>query len=152
MSEDKRLPGIGVSPDDVAALLNWVVSAYSLGRRHPPAKVGEDCYAHFAHELERAARFTRDAEQAFITGIQKILSERQPMAPLPGRCKDCMFWHEVNTGRHQWHECEASTWTPMTSPMEEDGFALYAEATDDSGVESGIKTGPEFGCTKFKKL
>ena len=67
------------------------------------------------------------------------------------RCKNCQFWLEFNYGRDGiTHECSFPDWGTYNSKPEADSFTLYADALDDSGLQCGIITGPEFGCLKFK--
>lgn len=67
-----------------------------------------------------------------------------------GNCKDCKFWESHFDGRKEWHTCEAADWVDREDKIGEEGFALYAEALDDSGLMAGLKTGPLFGCIKFQ--
>ena len=53
-----------------------------------------------------------------------------------GRCKECMFW-----SRSYENECDN---------VGEDDFLIRAEADDDSGLDYGLITGPNFGCVKFE--
>jgi hypothetical protein len=34
--------------------------------------------------------------------------------------------------------------------LTDNGIEIYAECLDDSGLEYGMKTGPNFGCNQFK--
>ena len=67
-----------------------------------------------------------------------------------GYCKDCRNWrsHFGEFGK-TWQTCEGVDWTDMTDRINEDGFALYAESDDNSGLSAGLRTGPLFGCIKF---
>ena len=62
-------------------------------------------------------------------------------------CKDCKFW-SVNTVALQkpWTTCERLDWVPINHPLAEDNAALYS----DAGEDTGLKTGPMFGCVKFQ--
>lgn len=66
-------------------------------------------------------------------------------------CKDCKYWetHKSPDGNN-WTTCVVVTLSPYDAPIAEDGFAIYAEAAEDSWLTCGIKTGPLFGCTKFE--
>lgn len=66
-----------------------------------------------------------------------------------GYCKDCKHWY-IASGHTHWNTCEAVDSAEHDEKIPEDGFALYADALDDSGLESGLKTGPLFGCLKFQ--
>lgn len=70
-----------------------------------------------------------------------------------GNCKNCEYWeaHSDLPGL-QWNTCEAPNLVNRADKIEDDTFALYANAHDDSGLEWGLKTGPMFGCVKFKLL
>lgn len=67
-------------------------------------------------------------------------------------CKDCKHWeyHEDNWGG-KWHECGAvDSDKQAAGDVKDADFVVYAEAHDDSGMQSGLKTGPLFGCIKFQ--
>ena len=66
-----------------------------------------------------------------------------------GHCKDCKHWH-VALGHTTWNTCEGVDSAEYDEKIPDDGFAMYASAHDDSGLESGLKTGPMFGCIKFQ--
>ena len=60
-----------------------------------------------------------------------------------GLCKDCKYW--ING------ECvdlDLDTFNDMK--LEGSDRALYY-IMDDSGLDCGLKTGPEFGCVRFRK-
>jgi hypothetical protein len=69
------------------------------------------------------------------------------------RCKDCRFWEEHGTfppfggkALKTWHECERPEWVAQDATIPDDAIALYADASDDTGLNAGMKTGPLFGC------
>ncbi len=64
-------------------------------------------------------------------------------------CKDCRHWHQA-LGHDNWNTCEAPDAAEYDDKIPDDGFALYADAHDDSGLSYGLKTGPMFGCIKFQ--
>ena len=64
-------------------------------------------------------------------------------------CKNCKFWEYHNTGRESWHSCGMVDCTELGYKVADDAFSLYAEALDNSGLETGLITGPMFGCIKF---
>ena len=71
-----------------------------------------------------------------------------------GNCKDCKHWEHHSEdfyGKNlkEWHECEAVGGADYDEKIPDDGFALYADAADDTDLSSGLKTGPMFGCFKF---
>ena len=67
-------------------------------------------------------------------------------------CKDCKHWDShLNTRGKSWNTCEAPNWVGYADKIPDDGFAIYADAHDDSGLECGLKTGPLFSCIKFDK-
>lgn len=69
-----------------------------------------------------------------------------------GHCKDCKFWeYHYDIWRKEWHTCEAVDGVYYSDKIPDDSFAIYAEADDDSGLNSGLKTGPLFGCIKFQE-
>lgn len=51
----------------------------------------------------------------------------------------------------QWNTCEAPEWVGYGDKIDDDGFAIFAEASDDHGLNCGLKTGPMFGCVKFER-
>jgi hypothetical protein len=66
-------------------------------------------------------------------------------------CKDCKYWETHTDCRGKsWSTCEAAPWVGRSYKISDDSFAIYADASDDSGLECGLKTGPMFGCIKFK--
>jgi|GEM_PF-2895864 len=69
-----------------------------------------------------------------------------------GHCKDCKHWesHEDFRGK-QWTTCEAPDWLGIADKISADGLAIFADASDDTGLNAGLKTGPMFGCVKFMK-
>lgn len=67
-----------------------------------------------------------------------------------GHCKDCKHWH-VALGHTTWNTCEAvDSGVEHDQVIPDDSFAMYADASDDSGLDYGLKTGPLFGCIKFQ--
>ena len=61
-----------------------------------------------------------------------------------GLCKDCKYW--------SYGEC-ADIYIDASNCMKIEGSdrMLYCSVKDDSGLDYGLKTGPEFGCVRFKK-
>lgn len=69
-------------------------------------------------------------------------------------CKNCAFW-----GAYRENVCDGergsvkSTFSRAhralanTSP---NGFAVHADASDDTGLDSALVTGPDFGCIHFE--
>lgn len=61
-------------------------------------------------------------------------------------CKNCKYWEFRNFGYDgQWHECMCPN-----DNLADNGIELYAECLDNSGLEYGMKTGPNFACNQFK--
>lgn len=61
-----------------------------------------------------------------------------------GLCKDCKYWY--------CGECdnlELEDFNDMK--LEGSDRELYYRVDDDSGLDCGLKTGPEFGCVRFRK-
>ena len=58
-------------------------------------------------------------------------------------CKDCMYW---KYGERV--DLDLDTFNDMK--LEGSDRALYY-IMDDSGLDCGLKTGPEFGCVRFRK-
>ena len=54
--------------------------------------------------------------------------------------------------RRSWTECEAVDFKDhATHGVKDEGsFAVYASVADDQGLETGLLTGPMFGCIKFQ--
>lgn len=68
-----------------------------------------------------------------------------------GNCQDCQHWrHIVNVGNEKYTECGIVDWLEPNDAVPIDGFAIYANAPDDTGLRAGLKTGPLFGCTFFE--
>ena len=63
---------------------------------------------------------------------------------MTGLCKDCKYWDDG--------EC-VDLYLDTFNCMKLDGSerALYYIVDDDSGLDCGLKTGPEFGCVRFRK-
>lgn len=70
-----------------------------------------------------------------------------------GFCKDCISWsHHCDTWKKEWNECDAVDGeNDYSKKIKEDDFAIYSFAHDDSGLETGLLTGPMFGCNKFQE-
>lgn len=68
-----------------------------------------------------------------------------------GYCKDCHYW-QSHTGQNNvpWHTCQLPNWANYNEDIGRDNMAIYVDANDDSGLEYDLKTGPMFGCLKFK--
>lgn len=66
-------------------------------------------------------------------------------------CKDCRFWESHTERNKTWTTCGKVTEVWFSDKINENDFAVYSRADDDSGLESGLKTGPMFGCLKFEK-
>lgn len=73
-----------------------------------------------------------------------------------GNCKDCKFWEShtdqwYKSWNKSWNACEAVNWVNRSEKISDSSFAIYADASDDSGLDAGLKTGPMFGCIKFEQ-
>ena len=69
-----------------------------------------------------------------------------------GHCKDCKSWGEINLMfKGSWNECTAADQLDRSVTLPENGLAVYAEILDDHGLETGLRTGPMFGCVKFQQ-
>ena len=66
-----------------------------------------------------------------------------------GNCKDCKYWEPHNKRNKKWHTCGAASWVDYDEKIEDGGVGIYADASDDSGLVCGLRTGPMFGCVKF---
>ena len=67
-----------------------------------------------------------------------------------GLCKDCKYWNKEeywNSGKCI--DIDLDTFNDMK--LEGSDRALYYSVEDDYGLECGLKTGPEFGCVRFRK-
>ena len=60
-----------------------------------------------------------------------------------GLCKDCRYWKY-----RERDDIDLDTFNDMK--LEGSDRALYY-IMDDSGLDCGLKTGPEFGCVRFRK-
>lgn len=66
-------------------------------------------------------------------------------------CKDCKYWeHHQDASYKIWDTCSVIELVEYNATIPEDGFAIYAEAAEDSWLTCGVITGPLFGCTKFE--
>lgn len=66
-----------------------------------------------------------------------------------GNCKDCSFWeHHHDVWNKEWDACRID-WVDYSEKISENSAAIYADASDDSGLDAGLKTGPMFGCVRF---
>lgn len=67
-------------------------------------------------------------------------------------CKDCKYW-DAHLGDRgvTWNTCARLDWVDVADKIGDDEAAIYADASDDSGLDAGLKTGPLFGCIKFEK-
>ena len=63
---------------------------------------------------------------------------------MTGLCKDCKYW---DNGKCD--DIDLDTFNDMK--LEGSDRALYYRVDDDSGLDCVLKTGPEFGCVRFKK-
>ncbi len=71
-----------------------------------------------------------------------------------GNCKDCKFWESYQSmfGGKNWTECSfVGNVDSANMPVDEDSFSVFANCDDDSGLNSGLLTGPMFGCIKFQQ-
>ena len=69
-----------------------------------------------------------------------------------GHCKDCKYWEShSDMFNKSWMTCEAPNWVERDTKIGDADFAIFADASDDSGLTVGLKTGPMFGCIKFQK-
>lgn len=71
-------------------------------------------------------------------------------------CKDCIFWSQdyqgvcsgetgnVSRTRRTYY---ASSTFNVDKP---DGFGVHVDVSDDTGLESYLVTGPDFGCNRFQ--
>lgn len=71
-------------------------------------------------------------------------------------CKNCSHWGRIKLGACDAIQSSFKIVSPSVSYLKsfetyaKDGFAIYADADDDSGLQTELVTGPEFGCNKFK--
>jgi hypothetical protein len=69
-----------------------------------------------------------------------------------GYCKNCKFWkHHENDYGKKWNSCEVAGWGERGDKFSSDALAIFVHVHDDSGLEAGLMTGPEFGCIKFQE-
>jgi hypothetical protein len=70
-----------------------------------------------------------------------------------GNCKDCVFWkYHVDQWKKEWNQCEKASDAHRAYKPKDDGFFVFAEASDDSGLWAGLVTGPMFGCVNFTAI
>ncbi len=67
-------------------------------------------------------------------------------------CKDCKFWitRRDYLGR-SYTVCDAVDLIDKFEDIEDDEFAIYADALDAVDLDVDLKTGAMFGCVKFKQ-
>ena len=66
-------------------------------------------------------------------------------------CKDCRYWQQktYDYPPRVVTECGAADGSGQFDDIDAAGFAVYADCRGDTwAVNSGLKTGPDFGCTK----
>ncbi len=57
-----------------------------------------------------------------------------------GKCKDCKMWKSYDSKKGN---CDGVGEESLT------GFYIRVEVLDDSGLMTELRTGAEFGCTRF---
>lgn len=72
-------------------------------------------------------------------------------------CKDCKHWgHPMQKYRDpNGNECLKVVWMggrPYDNTPLKNGIILEAYATDDTGLDAKVSTGPLFGCVNFEKV
>lgn len=66
-------------------------------------------------------------------------------------CKNCKHWRYITPMRGKpYHECMRVEYEGGPTNQGGADFALWAGADDDSGLECGLITGPDFGCAHFE--
>lgn len=66
-------------------------------------------------------------------------------------CKTCKYWEIYEDGYGKvWNECGNVDWVEKSDKISANGFAIYADAHDDSGLSCGVITGPDFACNHHK--
>lgn len=66
-------------------------------------------------------------------------------------CKNCRHWEHITTMEgKQYTECNAVNWADRYDKIEGNNFAVYGDAADDTGLDAGLKTGPDFSCVQFR--
>ncbi len=60
-----------------------------------------------------------------------------------GSCKTCKNWNN--------RECVAFDNVERNEKIPDTDAGIYADADDDSGLQWSFRTGPDFGCTKWRK-
>jgi len=67
-------------------------------------------------------------------------------------CKDCKHWIKRSADLcRSYAVCDAVDWLEKYADIGDDEFAVYAEALDAVDLDVDLKTGPLFGCIKFKQ-
>ena len=59
-------------------------------------------------------------------------------------CKNCKFWGHYRKG-----ECDRAGGLFPDNPSA--SFDIVARVLDDTGLDTGLVTGPDFGCVHFAK-
>jgi len=73
------------------------------------------------------------------------------------KCSECVYWgHLMPMYRDpNGNECLKVRWMggrPYDNTPRRKEIILEAYATDDSGLDAKVSTGPDFGCVNFEKL
>jgi len=63
------------------------------------------------------------------------------------RCKDCKFW-KTRGMAYSHTETQTVCDNEVSGPNQHE---VYAESLDDTGMETALVTGPEFGCVNFEQ-
>ena len=74
------------------------------------------------------------------------------MENLNNLCKNCKYWEHYNTMYNKsWSACGRIPFIQIDSgeKVKEGEAGIYADATDDSGLDVHLVTDADFGCTKF---
>jgi hypothetical protein len=71
-----------------------------------------------------------------------------------GYCKDCVYWksYKIKYTIVETTECDQVKMViDQENNVPDDGFALWSDAEDPTGLVAVLKTGPMFGCVNFKE-
>jgi hypothetical protein len=101
--------------------------------------------------VEQQVCWTSDVDTILVLHERQRDHRKLSEVSVMGHCKDCKHWESHTAGPNKsWHTCEAPDWVDYDAKIGDGDFAIYAHASDDTGLTAGLKTGPMFGCIKFQ--
>lgn len=118
----------------------WDSAAYPVGPEERAAGPGLDMLKPALAAADLARRSAADLARAIGPAPAADLAP----APAPENCKACRHWGAYRKG-----ECDRVGGLFTENPAA--SFDIVATALDDSGLSTGLVTGPEFSCRHWAK-